>query len=321
MRRREFIALLTLPFLPGPASAETTIRRVGFLGANTQQTAGHLAEVFIARLNELGWREGKNLVIVYRWAAGQTAKFKELADELVAERVEVIVTSGTVPTQAARQATRTVPIVMASSANIAGIGLVDGLARPGGNVTGLTFAPVDTVGKRLEFLQAVVPGLRRIGVLHNADANLEEVAAVRTIAPSLGLTAEEFPFRELRDLEKIAASKTRSEIGGLFVNSDPLVFVNRVAINAFALRERLPTVHRLQEYAVDGGLISYGPHFPDFFRRAADYVDKILKGAKPADLPIEGPTVIRLVINLKTAKALGLEIPPTLLARADEVIE
>jgi putative tryptophan/tyrosine transport system substrate-binding protein len=321
MRRREFIAILTLPFLPGAASAQTAIRRVGFLGANTPQTAGHLAEVFVARLNELGWREGKNLVIVYRWAAGQTAKFKELADELVAERVEVIVTSGTVPTQAARQATRTVPIVMASSANIAGLGVVESLARPGGNVTGLTFAPVDTVGKRLEFLQAVVPGLRTLAALYNADANLEEIVAVRTIAPSLGLTVEEFPFRELRDLDNIAASKTRSEIGGLFVNSDPLVFVNRVAINAFALRERLPTVHRLQEYAVDGGLISYGPHFPDFFRRAADYVDKILKGAKPAELPIEGPTVIRLVINLKTAKALGLEIPPTLLARADEVIE
>jgi putative ABC transport system substrate-binding protein len=321
MNRREFIAALTLPFLVGPSYGQERMRRVGFLGANTPQTAGHLSDVFIKRLNELGWIEEKNVVVVYRWAGGQTAKFKELADELVAERVDVIVTSGTVPTLAAQKATRAIPIVMASSANIDGLGIVESLARPGGNVTGLTFAPVDTVGKRLELLQAVVPNVRRIGVLFNPDANPEEVVAVRAIAPSLGLSVEEFQFRGPEDLEKLAGVKTRAGIGGLFVNSDPLVFVNRIAINAFALRERLPTVHRLQEYAADGGLISYGPHFPDFFRRAGDFVDKILRGAKPADLPVEGPSVIRLVLNLKTAKALDLAIPTTLLARADEVIE
>jgi putative tryptophan/tyrosine transport system substrate-binding protein len=233
----------------------------------------------------------------------------------------VIVTSGNAPAVAAAQETRTVPIVLASSADIVSAGLVKSLSHPGGNVTGLTFAPEDTVGKRLELLKEVVPGLRHVAVLYNPDANPEQVAALRVVAPNLSIELSVFEFRGLAELDNITKSQQRSKFAALFVVSDPLVFVNRIAINQFALRERLPTIHMLQEYAADGGLLSYGPDFPDFFRRAADFVDKILRGAKAEELPVERPTTFRLVINLKTAKTLGLAIPESFLLRADEVIE
>jgi putative ABC transport system substrate-binding protein len=300
---------------------QRSTRIVGFLGANTPSAAGHLTTAFVTRLRELGWVEGRNLTIEYRWAAGQTAKFQQFATELVAAGADVIVTSGDAAAKAARQATNKVPIVMAATANILATGLVKSLARPGGNVTGLTFSTVDTVGKRLELLKEAVPGLNRAAVLFNPDANPEEVAATREVAPALGVVLDVFEFRVLGDLDRIASYPERSRIGALFVVSDPLVFTNRIAINDFAIREKLPTVHRLKEYATDGGLISYGPDFVTFFRRAAEYVDKILKGAKTEDLPVEQPTFYQLVLNLKTAKAIGLTIPPTLLTRADEVIE
>jgi ABC-type uncharacterized transport system substrate-binding protein len=297
------------------------VRKVGFLGANTPATAGHLATAFATRLQQLGWVEGKNLSIEYRWASGQTAKFSDLAAELVAARAEVIVTSGNAPAIAAARVTRTIPIVLASSADIVSAGLVQTLSHPGGNVTGLTFAPEDTVGKRLELLKEVVPRLRHVLVLYNPDANPEQVAALRVAAPTLSIELTVLEFRGLPDLDRIAKLQEGYELGALFVVSDPLVFVNRVAINQFALRARLPTIHMLQEYAVDGGLLSYGPHFPDFFRRAADFVDKILRGTKAEELPVERPTTFRLVVNLKTAAALDLPIPASVLARADEVIE
>lgn len=324
MSRRGIIALLGGATVGLPIVAygqQRPIRKVGFLGANTPAAAGHLAAAFVSRLQQLGWVEGRNLVVEYRWAAGQTAKFRDLADELVAAGADVIVTSGTAPAIAAAQATKTIPIVLASSGDIVSTGLVKSLSHPGGNVTGLTFAPEDTVGKRLQLLKEAVPELRRVAVLFNPDANPEQVATLRLEAPSLATALTAFEFRSVADLERIATSPDRSEIGALFVVSDPLVFVNRVAISQFALRERLPTIHMLQEYAVDGGLMSYGPHFPDFFRRAADFVDKILKGKRPEELPVERPTIFRLVVNLKTAKALGITVPESLLARADEVIE
>jgi ABC-type uncharacterized transport system substrate-binding protein len=282
VNRRHVIAGLTLPLLARGACAQQPLPKIGFLGANTPATAGHLTEAFIKRLNELGWVEGRNVAIVYRWAARQDARFRELSAELVAEQVDVIVTSGTFPALAARQVTQSIPIVMASSASVLGVGLVDSIARPGGNVTGLTFAPEDTVGKRLELLKALVPALRRIGILYNPDANLKELRATRSAASAFGLEVEELAFKRPGDLDEIATTGRRAEIGGLFVISDPLVFVHRVAINGVALRERLATMHRLKEYVEDGGLASYGPHFPDFFRYAADFVDKILRGAKPA---------------------------------------
>jgi ABC-type uncharacterized transport system substrate-binding protein len=298
MRRRDFMFILggvtAMPF--AARGQQGPLRKVGYLGANTPETAGHLVNAFVARLAQLGWIAGKNLAIEYRWAAGETAKFRELTDELIAAGAEVIVTSGNAPALAAARATTTIPIVLAASGDIVSAGLVKSLSHPGGNVTGLTFVPEDTVGKRLELLKEVVPGVSRIAVLYNPDANPEQVAALRELPE-------------------------RAEINALFVVSDPLVFVNRIAINQFALRERLPTVHMLREYAVDGGLLAYGPHFPDFFSRAADFVDKILRGTKPEDLPVERATIFRMVVNLRTAKALGLAIPETFLLRADEVIE
>jgi len=325
MQRRQFITLFasaavaSWPRMASGQRKSTAI--VGFLGANTPAAAGHLTAAFVTRLRELGWVEGQNLKIEYRWAAGQTTKFLELATELVAAGADVIVTSGEAPTKAARQATNSVPIVMAASANILASGLVKSLAHPGGNVTGLTFSAIDTVGKRLELLKEAVPGLNRVGVLFNPDANPEEVVATSKVAPALGIALDVFEFRKLDDLERIAMHPERSKVGALFVVSDPLVFTNRIAINAFATKEKLPTIHRLKEYAVDGGLISYGPDFVAFFRRSAEYVDQILKGAKAEDLPVEQPTTYQFVVNLKTAKAIGLTIPPTMLTRADEVVE
>ena len=296
------------------------MRKVGWLGANTPAAAGHLAAAFAARLKELGWVEGQN-VAIDRWAAGQTAKFRELASELVAAGSEVIVTSGDAAGVAARDAGPTTPVVLASSANPVAAGLVQSLARPGGSVTGLTASRGDTAGKRLQLLKELVPGLRHVAVLSNPDSNRPEMMALRSDAPSLGVALEVFDFRRVADLELIAGFPQRASIGALLVLSDPLVFTHRIAINDFALRQRLPTMQGLREYTQDGGLMSYGPDFVVMFRRAADFVDKILKGAKPADLPVEQPLTYELVINLKTAKALGLTIPPAILLRADEVIE
>lgn len=325
MQRRQFITLIgsaaAATWLPTAYAQRRSTAIVGFLGANTPATAGHLTTAFVTRLRDLGWVEGQNLKIEYRWAAGQTTKYLEFAAELIAAGADVIVTSGEAPTKAARQVTNSVPIVMAASANILASGLVKSLAHPGGNVTGLTFSAIDTVGKRLELLKEAVPGLSRVAVLFNPDANPEEVAATSKVAPSLGLVLDVFEFRTMGDLERIATHSERSKFDALFVVPDPLVFTNRIAINGFAIKEKLPTVHRLKEYAIDGGLISYGPDFVVFFRRAAEYVDQILKGARAEDLPVEQPTTYQLVINLKTAKAIGLAIPPTMLARADEVIE
>lgn len=323
--RRLFIVgvagtLLAAPFCVR-AQPRGKIWRIGFLGANTPAAAGHLTVAFLNRLRELGWTESRDFVVEYRWAAGRTEKFHELAAELVAANVDVIVTSGNAPVVAAHQVTNSIPIVMASSGDIVRSGIVKSLARPGGNVTGLTFVPEDTVGKRLELIKLAVPQLHDVAVLFNPAANQFEVDACQAVAPVLGLRAHVFEFNELSDLERIATAPSRSAIGAMFVSSDPLVFTNRVQISDFAIRQKLPTVHRLKEYAIDGGLISYGPNFPDFFRRAAEYVDKILKGARPADLPVEQPTKFELVINLKTAKALGLTIPQQLLLRADEVIK
>jgi putative ABC transport system substrate-binding protein len=329
MDRRSFMRLSAASLLGAPirihaqtpARTQGRVWRIGFLGANTPATAGHLTTAFLGRMAELGWAEGRTFVVVYRWAAGQNERFRALAAELVAENVDIIVTSGTAPSVAARNVTSTIPIVMASSGDLAHSGLVKSFARPGGNVTGLTFVPEDSVGKRLDLLVRAVPRLREIVVLFNPAANPGEVEACRAAAPGLGLTAHPIEFRELQDLARIAAMPNRHAIGGMYVSSDPLVFTNRVRIAEHAIRERLPTVHRLKEYAVDGGLISYGPSFPEFFRRAAEYVDGILKGGKPAEMPIEQPTRFELVINLRVAKALGIAMPQELLLQASELIQ
>jgi putative ABC transport system substrate-binding protein len=294
---------------------------VGFLGS-TPSTESQRVAAFVQRLRELAWIDGRNLAIEYRWAEGRNERYAAIAAEFVRLKVDVIVTVATPPTLAAKQATAVIPIVFAAVSDPVGTGLVASLARPGGNVTGLANQISDTSGKKLELLREVVPGLRRLAILANVSnpASVLEMGEAHATARTLGL---EVTTSEIRRAEDIApafeALKERAD--ALYLCPDPLMNTNRTRINILAVGARLPTMHGLREYVEAGGLMSYGPNLPDQFRRAAEFVDKILRGAKPADLPVEQPTKFDLIINLTTAKALGLELPPTLLARADEVIE
>jgi putative ABC transport system substrate-binding protein len=266
--------------------------------------------------------EGRTIAIHYRWAEGRNDRFSALAAELVRLKVDVIVTSGAA-VDAVKQATAVVPVVFAIGADPVGSGHVASLARPGGNVTGLSLQAPDVAGKRLEFLREMMPGLRRLAILANVGypASVTEVGEVETAARALGYEVVRLEIRRAEDIEPAFVS-ARGRADALYVcGFDPLVNSNRTRINALAAAMRLPAVFGEQNYVDAGGLMSYGPNFPDLFRRAGDFVDKILRGAKPAELPVEQPTKFDLVINLKTAKALGLEVPPTLLALADEVIE
>jgi putative ABC transport system substrate-binding protein len=277
---------------------------------------------FVQRLRELGWVEDRTIAIHYRWAEGHTERLAEIAAEFVRLKVDVIVTNSAAPVVAAKQATSVIPIVIASAADPVGTGLVASLARPGGNVTGLSVQMTDLAGKRLELLREVVPGFRRLAIMVNpgASAAILEINEAQAAAKMLGLDIAAFEIRRAEDIvPAFEALKGRAE--ALYVVADPLITSNRLRINILALGARLPTMHSFREHVEAGGLMSYGPNFPDLFRRAADFVDKILRGMKPGDIPVEQPTKFDFVINLTTAKALGLEIPPTLLARADEVIE
>jgi ABC-type uncharacterized transport system substrate-binding protein len=295
---------------------------IGYLGANTPSAENQRIAAFVQRLRELGWIEGRTIAIEVRWAGGRNERFAEIAVEFVRLKVDVIVTAGTAAVIAAKQATSVIPIVFAAAGDPVASGLVASLARPGGNITGVSNQLVDTAGKKLELLRDVVPGLRRMAFLANGGNHIAvlEMAEVQAMARTLGL---EVITQEIRRGEDIApvfdALKGRAE--ALYVAVDPLVNTHRVRINTLAVAARLPTMSTFRDYVEAGGLISYGPNFPDLFRRAADLVDKILRGAKPADIPVEQPTKFDLVINLTTAKALGLTVPDTLLARADEVIE
>ena len=326
MKRREFITLLggtaaSWP-LAGNAQQPGKLPTIGFLGATTASADGQLVAAFVQRLRELGWIEGRTIAIEYRWAEARSERFAEMTAELVRLKVDVIVTWGALPVLAAKQATAVIPIVFALGADPVGSGLVASLARPGGNVTGLSTVHHDLVGKRLEMLHEVVSGLRRLAIMANAGnpANVREMGEVQTAAGTLGLEAATL---EIRRAEDIAAAFAMLKDGAdaLYVAADPLIGSNRVRINTLALATRLPTMHGARDYVEAGGLMSYAPNFPDLFRRAGDLVDKILRGAKPTDLPVEQPTKFDLVINLTTAKALGLKIPEEFLLRADEVIE
>jgi putative ABC transport system substrate-binding protein len=277
---------------------------------------------FVQRLRELGWIEDRTIAIRYRWAEGRAEHLAEIAAEFVRLKVDVIVTNSAAPVVAAKQATSIIPIVIASAADPVGTGLVASLARPGGNVTGLSVQMTDLAGKRLELLREVVPGLRRLAIMVNpgASASILEMDEAQAAGNMLGLDIATFEIRRAEDIAPaFEAFKGRAE--ALYVIAEPLITSNRLRINILALGARLPTMHGFREYVEAGGLMSYGANFPDMFRRAADLVDKILRGTKPADIPVEQPTKFDLTINVTTAKALGLEIPPTLLARADEVIE
>ena len=295
---------------------------IGFLGESTPSGQREWVAAFVGRLRELGWIEGTNVVIEYRWAEGRNERFAAMVAELIRLKVDVIVTQGTPAVLAAKQATFVVPIVFAIAGNPVVNGLVASLARPGGNATGLTNQTADLAGKRIELLREIVPDLRRLAIMANVDnpSVMLDIGEVQAAAGALGLEAAISEIRRAEDIAPaIEALQGRAE--ALYVAGDPLVTTNRNRLGILAVGARLPTMHGNRENVDAGGLISYGPNLPDLHRRAADFVDKILRGAKAAEIPVEQPTKFDLVINLITAKALRLEVPATLLARADEVIE
>ena len=324
-KRREFVTLIggaaAWP-LAARAQQAGKLPTIGFLGQTTHSGGSEWVAAFVQRLHELGWNEGRTIAIEYRWAEGREERFAELAAELVRLKVDVIVTSGTPQVLAAKQATSVIPIVFATAGDPVGNNLVASLARPGGNVTGLSNLISETGGKRLEFLREVVPGLRRLAILANVSnpAVVLDMGDVQAAARTLGLEVTTLEIRRAQDIvPAFEALNGRAE--ALYVSSDALVNANRIRINILAVGARLPTMHGSGDYVEAGGLMSYGVNFPDQFRRTADYVDKILRGAKPGDIPVEQPTKFDLIINLTTAKALGLTIPESFLLRADEVIE
>jgi putative tryptophan/tyrosine transport system substrate-binding protein len=321
MRRREFIAgyvgAVAWP-LAARAQQVAKLPTIGFLGAGTPLAWGQWVTAFVQRLRELNWIEGRTVAIEYRWAEGE--RYAEIAAEFVRLKVDVIVTSGSA-TLAAKQATAVIPIVFASAPDPLGLGLVASLRRPGGNVTGLSSQFTDLADKRLEFLRELLPGLRRLAIMANVDypAAGQQMDQVAATSRALGLAVETLKIQRGEDIA--AAFDTLKGADALYVVSDPIVNANRIRLNTLALGARLPTMHSIREYVEAGGLMSYGPNFPELWRHTANFVDKILRGTKPADIPVEQPTKFDLVVNLITAKALGLTVPPMLLARADEVIE
>jgi putative ABC transport system substrate-binding protein len=329
MRRREFIGLLGGAAAAWPLAARAQqrehMRRIGVLtgqAANDQVGQAHFAAL-LQGLQELGWSVGRNVHIDIRWAAGNAEDTRQYAAELVALAPDVIQSTGTPSVAALLQATRTVPIVFAVVADPVGAGFVDSLARPGGNATGFISLEYGLASKWLELLKQIAPGTMRAGVLRDPtiSAGIGQFGALQTAAPSLGIELTPVNVRDPSEIERAIAAFARGPNSGLIVTSSPLVAVHRQLIITLAARHKLPAVYSNRLFVVDGGLICYGPDLIDQHRRAASYVDRILKGEKPADLPVQAPTKYELAINLKTAKALNLTVPDTLLARADEVIE
>jgi len=297
---------------------------IGFLGQSTLSAENQRVAPFVKRLRELGWTEGRNIAIEYRWAESQTERFGEIAAEFVGLKVDIIVTQGP-GAFAAKRATSAIPIIFAVANDPVGDGLVASLARPGGNLTGLSLQQGDLAGKRIELLREIRPGLRRLAVMANVgnrgySSGALEMDDVQAAAALLGMEVVKIQIRQAEDIAR-AFETLKDRADALYVVGDPLLTQHRARVNTLAVGGRLPTMYSNREVVEAGGLVSYGPYFSDLYRRAADYVDKILRGAKPNDLPVEQPTKFYLVINLTTAKALGLAVSPTLLARADEVIE
>jgi putative ABC transport system substrate-binding protein len=325
MRRREFITILsgataTWPFA---ARAEPKIPRVGYMGNSTQALEANLIGAFRDGLRELGYDEGRNILIEYRWADGNYAQFPTLVAELIAAKVDVIVTAGTPAALAVKKATTTVPLVMVAVGDPVGTGLVPSLARPGGNLTGLSSIAPDLEGKRLELLREVVPTLSHVAVFFNL-LNPFHVVSMRnahTAAEAMGLKLQQHDIRKSEDLDDAFATIRKERPDGLLILADRVFLHNRQRMMDFTEEQRLPNVNAYTELVEAGGLMSYGPSYEDMHKRAAIYVNKIIKGAKPADLPIEQPSKFTFVINLKAAKILGVTIPPSLLTLADKVIE
>jgi putative tryptophan/tyrosine transport system substrate-binding protein len=326
MRRREFIGLVGGAMTAWPLVAraqQTKVYKIGWFGAGTATPVPRVPAAFSEALRELGWIEGKNILFEYRYADNRLERLPELAAELVRLHVDVIVAAGTLAPLAAKQATSTIPIVMTSAGDPIGSGLVANLARPGGNVTGLSLMSPDLGAKRLQMLKELLPGLTRVAVLWNA-ANVASERVFRETegaARILGIEVYSVEVRSPTDLDNAYEAVTRQLPDALITVADPLIMTHRNQIAEFAVKKRLPSMSAFRVLADAGALMTYGADLNDLLRRAASYMDKVLKGANPADMAIEQPTKFELVINLKTAKTLGVTIPPALLARADEVIE
>jgi putative tryptophan/tyrosine transport system substrate-binding protein len=326
MQRREFITLVggAAAAWPIPTRAQQPARlpTIGFLGSGALFSTNDWIDAFVQRLSELRWVVGNTVAIEYRWAEARNDRFAEFAAEFVRLKVDVILTAGTPSVLALMQATSSIPIVFVAVGDPVANGLVKSLARPGGNVTGLSNLTRDLAGKRVEILREAIPGLRRLAILANV-ANVAVVLEMRDAQAAARTLGYEVITLEIRQAEDIAPAfeTLRDRADAIYIVIDGLVVNNRASINALALNARLPTMSGNRESVAAGGLISYGPNFPELWRRSADYIDKILRGAKPADIPVEQPTKFDLVINLKTARAIGLPVPGTMLARADDVIE
>jgi putative ABC transport system substrate-binding protein len=322
MKRREFLGLV------GGAAAwplaayaqQPKMPTIGFLGTTSSAVLGPSAAAFAQRLKELGWIEGRTVAIEYRWAEGRNERISEAVAEFVRRKVDVIVTGGNA-VLAAKRATSVIPIVFGLAVDPLGTGMVASLSRPGGNVTGMSLQSADAASKRLGLFREVLPQLRRIGILANAGypAAIREMTEVEAAARTHGIETVRLEVRQANDIAPAIAGFKGG--GGLYVCTDAFTGTNGVEINNLALAARLPIMHGSTMATYKGGLMGYGPSVPAMFRRAAELVDKILKGAKPADIPVEQPTKFELAINLKTAKALGVKIPDNLLLTADEVIE
>jgi putative ABC transport system substrate-binding protein len=326
MNRRAFIATATA-ILVAPLAAEAQpaakVPRIGFLGNSTAALEANLVGPFREGLRELGYVEGRNILIEYRWAEGKYERFPALIDELVALKVDVIVTAGTPASLAVKRTTTSIPLVMVAVGDPIGVGLVASLARPGGNATGLSAIAPELEGKRLELLRQVVPKLSHIAVLWNPDNSLHvgSLKETRAAAQVLGIKVQLLGVRVSEEFPAAFAAILRERPGALLVLADRLFLHNRARIVDFEAKHRLPGVYAYRELVEAGGLMSFGPSYAGMHRRAAYYVDKILKGTKPADLPVEQPSKFELMINLKAAKALGLTIPQSLLQRADQIIQ
>ena len=328
MRRREFITLLggaaAWP-LAAKAQQSEQVRRVGWLIGQAADDADGKARLaaFVQGLQQLGWTDGRNVRIDTRWGGGDADRMRRYAAELVALAPDVILAGGTAAVGILLQATRTVPIVFASVADPVGAGYVDSVARPGGNATGFLLFEYGTSGKWLELLKEIAPGVTRVAVIRDAAiaAGIGQLAAIQSVAPSFGVELTPLNVRDAAEIERAVTVFAKSSKGGLILTGSTLALVHRDLIITLAARHKLPAVYNSRLYVASGGLISYGPEFTDQYRQAAGYVDRILKGEKLADLSVQAPTKYELVINLKTAKNLGLDIPTPVLARADEVIE
>jgi putative tryptophan/tyrosine transport system substrate-binding protein len=314
--------LLALSF-SAEAQQPKKVPRIGYVGAGSPATAGHHAQAFVHGLRELGYVEGRNIVVEYRWADGKLERLPGFVADVIQAKVDVIVSSAAPAIRVAKEQTRSIPIVMAGVVDPVGAGFVASLARPGGNVTGLTHLSPDLSGKRLELLKEVVPRLSRVAVLWNPTHPGQPTAFKDTqaAAQALQVTLISMEARNREEIERVLSGIGKERPQALLELADPLTFFNRGLITEVAAKHKLPAMYSFGEWVDAGGLMSYGTSFPELFRRAATYVDKILKGRKPADLPVEQPTKFELVINLKTAKQIGLTIPPNVLARADRVIK